>query len=56
MSHEDTSVPSLPSTADDQMANILAKGCTNAEIYNVAPSMPIYPVPAHQSMPTQERV
>jgi phospholipase C len=54
--HGVTSVPSLPSTAGDQMADILAKGCTNAQIYNVAPSMPIYPVPAHQSMPTQERV
>ena len=33
----------LPSTADDQVANILALGCTNAEMYNVAASMPNYP-------------
>jgi phospholipase C len=51
-----TSVPSLPSTADDQMANVLAMGCTELEILNIQTDMPVYPVPRHQSMPRQEAV
>ena len=50
----DTSVPALPSTAGDQMADMAALGCTNAAIYNVATDLPAYPVPVHQSMPRQE--
>ncbi len=50
----DPSVPALPSTADDQKANVMALGCSEAEILNVAPAMPHYPVPLHQSMPRQE--
>jgi phospholipase C len=50
----DTSVPTLPSTADDQMANMAALGCTTTMVYNVDPRMPVYPVPEHQVMPTQE--
>jgi phospholipase C len=50
----DTSLPSLPSTADDQMANMAALGCTTPMLYNIDPRMPVYPVPAHQSMPHQE--
>ena len=55
MGSSTTSVPSLPSTAGDQMSDLLAMGCTQLEILNLQPDMPVYPVPAHQSMPTQER-
>ncbi len=55
MGQADTAVPTLPSTADDQMANMKALGCTELEILNLQQNMPIYPVPEHQSMPTQER-
>jgi phospholipase C len=50
----DTSVPTLPSTSDDQMANMAALGCTTPMLYNVDPRMPVYPVPEHQAMPVQE--
>jgi phospholipase C len=52
----DASVPKLPSTSKDQMANVLAEGCTDASIVEAAPAsaMPVYPVPAQQSMPHQE--
>jgi len=50
----ETSLPALPSTADDQMANMLAMGCTQLEILNLQKNMPVYPVPTHQSMPVQE--
>jgi phospholipase C len=55
MGQANTAVPTLPSTADDQMANMMALGCTELEILNLQKNMPIYPVPEHQSMPTQER-
>jgi phospholipase C len=52
----DPTVPKLPSTSKDQKANVLALGCTDASILEAAPSsaMPDYPVPVHQTMPTQE--
>src|ERR1700722_6385807 len=52
----DPTVPTLPSTSKDQMANVLALGCTSTSALEAAPSsaMPNYPVPAHQVMPTQE--
>jgi phospholipase C len=50
----DTSVPALPSTADDQMANMAALGCTTPMLYNIDPRMPVYPVPSPQVMPMQE--
>ena len=52
----DASVPTLPSTSKDQTANVLAEGCTNLSIIEAAPdsAMPVYPVPAQQSMPHQE--
>jgi len=52
----DTSVPKLPSTSKDKEANVMALGCTQASIIEAAPAsaMPVYPVPAVQSMPTQE--
>jgi phospholipase C len=56
--HSDPTVPKLPSTSKDQMADVLAEGCTSTSVLEAAPSsaMPNYPVPAHQTMPTQERV
>ena len=52
----DPTMPKLPSTSKDQMANVLAEGCTSTSVLEAAPSsaMPNYPVPAHQVMPTQE--
>jgi len=52
--HADASVPALPSTAHDQMPDMAALGCSEAAVLGVAPSLPHYPVPAHQSMPHQE--
>ncbi len=54
--HGDPSVPKLPSTSKDQTANVMAEGCTEAAIVEAAPdsAMPVYPVPAQQSMPRQE--
>ena len=52
--HADASVPALPSTAHDQTADVMALGCSEATILEVGPSLPPYPVPAHQSMPRQE--
>jgi hypothetical protein len=54
MGRGDASVPALPSTAHDQMADMSALGCSEAAILNVASSLPRYPVPRHQSMPRQE--
>ncbi len=52
----DPTVPKLPSTSNDQMADVLAEGCTSTSVLEAAlPSaMPVYPVPVHQMMPTQE--
>ena len=38
------------------MANVMALGCTEESILEVTPAsaMPVYPVPAQQSMPRQE--
>ena len=47
-------VPALPSTANDQMANMAALGCTSADLYNLNNNLPVYPVPAHQAMPRQD--
>jgi phospholipase C len=52
----DVSVPQLPSTSKDQSANVMAEGCTEESILQITPTsgMPVYPVPAQQSMPRQE--
>jgi phospholipase C len=52
----DPSLPKLPSTSKDQKANVMALGCTADSILEAAPAsaMPVYPVPAVQSMPKQE--
>jgi phospholipase C len=54
LGHADASVPSLPSTAHDQMTDMAALGCSEAAVLGVG-SLPRYPVPAHQAMPAQER-
>jgi phospholipase C len=53
--HADASVPPLPSTAHDQMADMAALGCSTTAIFNLDKALPPYPVPEHQSMPVQER-
>jgi phospholipase C len=52
----DASAPTLPSTSQDQMADVMALGCTEDSILELAlPSaMPVYPVPVKQVMPRQE--
>jgi phospholipase C len=54
--HADSSVPALPSTAGDTIADVQARGITETVILNLQPDMPVYPVPAPQEMPQQERV
>jgi phospholipase C len=49
-----TTMPALPSTAGDQMADMAALGCTSLDIYGLNKDMPAYPVPEHQAMPRQE--
>jgi phospholipase C len=56
MRTSDATVPSLPSTANDQPPNVMALGCSEEDILEVNDHMPSYPVPVHQSMPTQERL
>ncbi len=56
MGTADATTPNLPSTSQDQMANVMALGCTESQIIEADNNMPSYPVPVHQSMPTQERV
>jgi phospholipase C len=52
----DVSVPALPSTSMDQTAGVMALGCTQSSILEITPTsaMPVYPVPAQQTMPRQE--
>jgi phospholipase C len=52
----DASVPTLPSTSQDQRANMGAMGCTDDSVLQQTPEsdMPVYPVPTQQSMPRQE--
>ena len=49
-------MPKLPSTSKDTTANVHGKGCTQPSIMEaaLASAMPVYPVPAVQSMPKQE--
>jgi phospholipase C len=51
----DTSTPVLPDTSHDQAPYLVAKGCTEVDLFNLNPSLPPYPVPRHQSMPRQEK-
>jgi phospholipase C len=54
MRRHDPSVPALPSTANDQMANMAALGCGTGDIFEVNNDQPPYPVPSPQVMPRQE--
>ncbi len=54
MGRSEVSAPVLPSTSDDQSANVMAEGCTEGDIIEAGGTMPRYPVPLHQSMPRQE--
>jgi len=55
MGHADVSTPRLPSTAQDQQADMAALGCTVGDVVGAAKDQPPFPVPSHQSMPRQER-
>jgi len=55
MGKANLSLPTLPSTSHDQMADVLAEGCTQAEILGGPGTFARYPVPVHQTMPRQER-
>jgi phospholipase C len=54
MHTSDRSMPTLPSTSDDQPANVMAEGCNGDDILEVRDNQPAYPVPMTQSMPRQE--
>jgi phospholipase C len=49
----DLQLPALPPTTNDP-SYVAAKGCTTADLLEVATNQPPYPVPAVQQMPTQE--
>jgi phospholipase C len=55
MGHATASTPRLPSTKHDQQADMAALGCTVGDVVGAGNDQPVYPVPAHQSMPRQER-
>ena len=54
MRASDIAVPALPSTADDQLANVMAEGCQEGDLLEIRDNQPIVAVPAHQVMPRQE--
>jgi phospholipase C len=54
MGRSDVSPLNLPSTKDDQQANVMAEGCSEVDILEISSDQPAYPVPRHQSMPRQE--
>ena len=54
MGKANLSLPALPSTSHDQTADVLAEGCTQAEILGGPGTFARYPVPVHQTMPRQE--
>ena len=54
MGRAEVSAPVLPATTDDQSADVMAEGCTEAQIIEASNDLPQYRVPAHQSMPRQE--
>jgi phospholipase C len=54
MGHHDTSSPALPATSNDLPANVMAEGCTDLDILEIAEDQPAYPIPARQVMPRQE--
>jgi phospholipase C len=46
--------PRLPSTYGYRSAALTAQGCTPGDVYEANTSLPLYPMAAVQSMPTQE--
>jgi phospholipase C len=54
MGHHDASSPALPATSNDLPANVMAEGCTDLDILEIAEDQPAYPIPARQVMPRQE--
>jgi phospholipase C len=54
MKHKDVSPLALPSTSKDMPANVMAEGCSQADILEFGNSQSPYPIPAHQVMPRQE--
>jgi phospholipase C len=55
MGHGVVRRPVLPSTVHDQQASMAALGCSAGDLVGAGNGQPPYPVPAHQSMPRQER-
>jgi phospholipase C len=53
MGNPDRTVTALPPTRNDQ-GYIASKGCTQADLVEVATNQPPYPLPAVQRMPVQE--
>jgi phospholipase C len=51
----DTSTPTLPSTSKDTEASAEALGCSAGNLVELDVTPTPYPVPAEQSMPTQEK-
>jgi phospholipase C len=54
MHTSDRSIPRFPSTADDQMANVMAEGCQEGDLIETRTNQPTYPIPEVQAMPRQE--
>jgi hypothetical protein len=54
MGHKDASRPALPPTSNDLPADVMAEGCSELDILEIAENQPAYPVPARQVMPRQE--
>jgi phospholipase C len=54
MRTSEVAIPALPSTADDQLANVMAEGCQEGDLLEIRDTQPIVAVPAHQVMPRQE--
>jgi phospholipase C len=54
MRRSDASAPVLPSTSDDQVANVTDEGCGEGDIIEFTEDQPRFPIPAHQVMPRQE--
>ena len=46
--------PVLPATSNDLPANVMAEGCSELDILEIAEDQPAYPVPVRQVMPRQE--
>jgi hypothetical protein len=53
MKHGDMTVPDLPPTNNDPLY-VAFKGCTQGDLLEISTNQPVYPLPAHQQMPTQE--